>query len=98
MKNIFTEHPNEQNESYLEHACFASKCGIRLIFLGIAAIIHALFPFVFILAPILTPFEAPRRLPWWENGFGLSGSAIVGLLVIDSMCDSPLTVPAPNTV
>tara|TARA_Y100001935_G_C17198332_1_gene453740 strand:+ start:232 stop:432 length:201 start_codon:yes stop_codon:yes gene_type:complete len=47
MKNIFTEHPNEQNESYLEHACFASKCGIRLIFLGIAAIIHALFPFVF---------------------------------------------------
>lgn len=47
MRNIFTEHPSEQNESYIQHAFFASKCGIRLLFLGIAAIIHALFPFVF---------------------------------------------------
>ena len=46
MKNIFTEHPNSVGESYTEHMFFAILIGIKLILWGIAAIVHALFPFV----------------------------------------------------
>ena len=46
MKNIFTEHPNSVGESYTEHMFFAILIGLKLILWGIAAIVHALFPFV----------------------------------------------------
>lgn len=46
MKNIFTEHPNSVGESYTEHMLFAILIGLKLILWGIAAIVHALFPFV----------------------------------------------------
>lgn len=47
MRNIFTDHPNQQNESYIKHAKFALTCGLTLIFLGFIAIVHAIFPFLF---------------------------------------------------
>ena len=46
MKNMFTEHPNSVGESYTEHMFFAILIGLKLILWGIAAIVHALFPFV----------------------------------------------------
>jgi len=47
MRNIFTEHPHEVGETYFEHAKFAVGCGVNLLKLGFAAIIHGIFPFLF---------------------------------------------------
>lgn len=47
IKKIFTQHPNSIGESYLEHFQFASICGIKLAFAGIACFIHSIFPFMF---------------------------------------------------
>lgn len=48
MKNWFTEHPKSVNETYYQHLWFSLTSAIRLIFAGIAAIVHAFFPFLFI--------------------------------------------------
>jgi hypothetical protein len=45
--NLFTKHPRSIGESYTEHLFFAFCTGIKLIFGGIACIIHAIFPFLF---------------------------------------------------
>lgn len=41
-------HLNEINESYFEHMCTALKYGFKLIFAGLACIIHALIPDAFV--------------------------------------------------
>lgn len=47
FKELFTEHPRSINETYFEHWKFASLRGLQLILLGVIAIIHAIFPFLF---------------------------------------------------
>ena len=47
MKNIFTDHPQSVGESYLQHFIFALSTGVKLIFWGLIAIIHAILPFTF---------------------------------------------------
>ena len=47
MKNAFTEHPRSVNESYLEHLRFALAFGAKMALGGAAAMIHAVFPFLF---------------------------------------------------
>lgn len=39
-----SEHLNEVDESYLEHASFAFKGGLRLIMLGLVSFAHGIFP------------------------------------------------------
>ena len=45
MKNIFTKHPKEVNETYLEHMWCAIKFSFKLEYLAFCAFIHAIFPF-----------------------------------------------------
>ncbi|QLC23907.1 hypothetical protein HFP57_01905 [Parasphingopyxis algicola] len=45
---LFTNHPNSVGESYLEHMGMAFGFGFRLIWSGIACILHGLFPFLFV--------------------------------------------------
>ena len=45
--DLFTEHPKSMNETYLQHLLCASTYGVRMVFVGVAAIIHAIFPFLF---------------------------------------------------
>jgi|TARA_B110000914_G_C15479654_1_gene454978 hypothetical protein len=51
MKNnnfkLFTKHPHSINETYFEHFVCASYYGFRMIFSGLASIVHGLFPFLF---------------------------------------------------
>lgn len=47
MKNIFTDHPRSIGESYFQHFIFASHFGLRMMFAGMACLIHAIFPFLF---------------------------------------------------
>jgi hypothetical protein len=47
MRNPFTAHPREVGESYLGHAFFAVRYGVKMAAGGIAAVVHGVFPFAF---------------------------------------------------
>ncbi len=44
--NAFTAHPSSVDESYGEHFAFASRTSLRLMAAGLAALVHAVFPFL----------------------------------------------------
>lgn len=46
--SLFTEHPASVDETYGEHFVFASTCGLRMLGAGAAAVVHAVFPFLFV--------------------------------------------------
>lgn len=47
MKNLFTDHPKNVGETYLEHCKHASIFALNLLVAGMACLIHAFFPFLF---------------------------------------------------
>ena len=47
MANIFTKHPKEVGETYLQHLWEAWKYSFNLFLLFLAAFIHSIFPFIF---------------------------------------------------
>jgi len=47
MANIFTKHPKEVGESYLQHLLVAWKYSFTLFLLFLMAFIHSIFPFIF---------------------------------------------------
>ena len=46
--NPFTAHPASVGETYGEHFRFALGFGVRMTLGGLAAMIHAVFPFLFV--------------------------------------------------
>ena len=44
----FTAHPQSVGESYAEHAVVASGFGVRLLLAGMACLVHAILPFLFV--------------------------------------------------
>jgi len=44
----FTEHPASVGESYTEHMARATCFGVRMIGAGLACLVHALLPFLFV--------------------------------------------------
>jgi hypothetical protein len=44
----FTEHPASVGESYTEHLGHAACFGMRMIFAGIACLVHGVLPFLFV--------------------------------------------------
>ena len=47
MKNIFTKHPNDIGESYLQHLIKGIIFSLKLVSIAIKIFIHAIFPFLF---------------------------------------------------
>ena len=47
MKNIFTKHPNEVGETYVQHGLSAMRYSLTCLFLFVIAFIHAILPFLF---------------------------------------------------
>jgi hypothetical protein len=47
VKTIFTRHPNSAGQTYWQHFLFAGLNGLRLVYAGLACIVHSIFPFVF---------------------------------------------------
>ena len=45
--NIFTKHPNELGETYLQHGLAAMRYSLTFLFLFVIAFIHAILPFLF---------------------------------------------------
>lgn len=48
MANPFTEHPTEVGETYGEHLVHAGSVGLTLIGAGLACLVHAVLPFLFV--------------------------------------------------
>ena len=46
--NLFTAHPASVGETYGEHLRFAAAFGARMTLGGLAAMVHAVLPFLFI--------------------------------------------------
>ena len=47
LLRAFTEHPASVGESYWQHLAFALGFSVKLILAGLAALVHALLPFLF---------------------------------------------------
>ena len=61
MTNLFTAHPASVGQTYGEHFAFALAFGARMVLGGLAAIVHAVFPFVFITTASRTVDELNAR-------------------------------------
>lgn len=48
LNRLFTEHPASVGESYGEHLVVAGSFGLRMMLGGLACLIHALLPFLFV--------------------------------------------------
>jgi Family of unknown function (DUF6356) len=48
MINLFTAHPSSVGETYPQHCRFALRFGARMALGGLAAMVHALLPFLFV--------------------------------------------------
>ena len=46
MTNLFTKHPKEVGETYLEHLFNAVRFAFTFLLLFIVALIHSIFPFL----------------------------------------------------
>ena len=57
MTNLFTAHPSSVGETYAEHGRFALRFGARMTMGGLAAMVHALFPFLFVTTASRAPDE-----------------------------------------
>ena len=48
LQRLFTEHPESVDETYGEHMVRASCFGGRMVVAGLACMMHALLPFIFV--------------------------------------------------
>jgi hypothetical protein len=68
----FTDHPASVGESYLEHMGRASCFGARMIFAGIACLIHGVLPFLFVRTGSQAISELNERMILKRTGAPLS--------------------------
>ena len=48
LRRLFTEHPASVDETYLEHLGVATSFGTHMILAGLACLVHAILPFLFV--------------------------------------------------
>lgn len=48
LKSLFTDHPASVGESYFEHMVVATGFSLRLLAGGLACLVHAVLPFLFV--------------------------------------------------
>jgi hypothetical protein len=48
MRRLFTQHPSSIGESYVQHLRQATRFGLLLVSAGMACLVHALLPFLFV--------------------------------------------------
>jgi hypothetical protein len=47
ITRLFTAHPHSVDETYFQHLLFAGRFSLLLLGAGLAALIHAILPFMF---------------------------------------------------
>ena len=68
LKKLFTEHPASVDETYFEHLRFASSRGFQIAYSGLACMIHAILPFLFIKTGSNTICELYEEMRDRNNG------------------------------
>ena len=58
----FTEHPASVGESYGEHMSHAACFGTRMVFAGLACLVHGVLPFLFVRTGSRTIAELNDRM------------------------------------
>jgi hypothetical protein len=48
FRRLFIDHPQSVGESYGQHAGFAMGLGLRMVWAGLACMMHGLLPFLFV--------------------------------------------------
>lgn len=48
LRRLFTEHPASVEETYVEHLGVATSFGLSMILAGLACLVHAVLPFLFV--------------------------------------------------
>jgi hypothetical protein len=48
VRRLFTDHPASVGESYLQHLLVAAGFGTRMVASGLACLLHAFLPFLFV--------------------------------------------------
>jgi hypothetical protein len=62
LQRIFTEHPESVGETYGEHMVRASWFGGRMMLAGMACMVHAVLPFLFVRTGSLAIEELNARM------------------------------------
>jgi flagellar biosynthesis component FlhA len=62
LTRAFTEHPASVGESYTQHCVCAAGFGARMVLGGIACMIHAVLPFMFVRTGSRTIAELNERM------------------------------------
>jgi Family of unknown function (DUF6356) len=62
LKHLFTEHPESVGESYLEHMNVALSFAAPLLAAGLAALVHAFLPFLFLTTASRTVKQLHARM------------------------------------
>ena len=60
--NLFNRHPKEVGETYGEHLRNAGGFGLRMVAGGLACMVHAVFPFLFVNTGSRTMHILHRRM------------------------------------
>ena len=60
--NIFTRHPREVEETYVEHMGVAGGFGFTMLVGGICVMVHAIFPFLFVQTGSRTMDKLHKRM------------------------------------
>ena len=62
LHRLFTEHPEAVGETYGEHLVMASGFGLKMIGAGLACLVHALLPFLFVKTGSIAITELHQRM------------------------------------
>lgn len=84
LRPLFTEHPATVGETYGEHMAVAAACGLRMVFAGLACLVHAVLPFLFVrtgsatITALHERMVLHRRAPAGEQPHRASGALEAG--------------------
>lgn len=67
LSKIFTDHPASVGESYGEHLVMATGFGLRMVGAGLACLVHALLPFLFVRTGSIAITELHTRMVTHRN-------------------------------
>jgi hypothetical protein len=78
LQRLFTEHPESVGETYGEHLVRASCFGGRMVAAGLACVLYALLPFIFVRTASQTLEELNARMLATRRPAAISQAPVIG--------------------
>ena len=83
MRSLFTEHPASVDETYTEHLGVAFGFSLRMCLGGLACLVHAFLPFLFVNTGSGVPGR-PSMGAWLSYGIGSEANDLPSFVVLKS--------------